>query len=109
MVSLQVEALAAVLDSPNQDCLPRAVIIERLVFCWRSLTPAVGKGHEVENGGREPADLHLMLAAHVASHRERFEIHLRTGNGRADVQEDASFEALHAPRENQKVIVAGFS
>src|SRR5947207_2372441 len=68
VVTADVEALAAVGDGAGEDRLPRTVVVARVALRRFAARVALNRD-QVEDGGREAADVPPLLTRDVAGHR----------------------------------------
>src|SRR6185295_11416855 len=75
VVAADVEALAAVGDGAGEDRLPRSVVIARVALRGLGASVAVDRD-QVEDRGREAANVTALLVCDIAGHRQRLQVDL---------------------------------
>src|SRR5437016_9765479 len=106
MIAREVEALAAIGNGADQNCLMRAEVIAGVGL--RQLLPVVALYRDqIENGGGEAANGAALLRGHVARHRQSLEVNLRAHDGASEIEQYPSLQPLYSAGENQKIAVAG--
>src|SRR5215831_20392619 len=77
VITAQVITFATIGHRSDENRFPRAEVIGGLGL-GQFLVEVAFDRHKVEYRGGEPADLAALLMCHVASHREGFQINLRS-------------------------------
>ena len=104
MIALDIEALAAIGYSADQNGLVRPIVVA-CIGLGSFGGQVVTQRDQVEHCGRELRDGPAFLPGHVADHRERLEVDLRAHHGRAVVEVHAALQLRHGVREHEEVVV----
>src|SRR6185312_771176 len=108
MLALKIIAFTAVRNCAHEHRLVRAKIVTRIGLL--QLMPEIALDRpNIEDSRGEFADGPAMLMRDVPRHRQRFQVNLRTHDGRAEAKNQAAFERLHRVREDKKVPVTRVS
>src|SRR5215831_17596933 len=102
MLAREVETLAAIGYRTNQNGLLRPEVVAGIGL--RKFLPVVAVNwYEVEDRRGEVADRAALLNRYVPCHRQGLQIHLRSHDGTAEVQQHTSFQPLDRAGEDQEI------